>query len=324
MGLLGGIGGGLVSVIGGIAAANQAKQGNQANLNAANAGLGYFNELNPPSIEDQKLILQLLSQQGEYSPEMLSALNLGPSAMESVNADEQLVGKQMDALNQYEDISKGGLTEGDQAASRELNRKVMASDTARRKQILNEMAQRGVLGSGAELAAQLTGTQDQSENMVAANDKLIQQALERKMGALNNLASMSTQMRTQDVGEKSNKAKARDAINQFNVQNKQQVNSYNVGNANTAQQANLKEKQRVADTNVSSNNAAQQYNKQLLQKQYDNQMNLARAKAGQQQVIGQAAQAKGNANARSIAGISSGVANVVGSFGAPSIEEEEK
>jgi hypothetical protein len=54
---------------------------------------------------------------------------------------------------------------------REINRDVNQQSRARQKSILNEMAQRGVLGSGMELAAQLKGEQADTSRAAEASDR---------------------------------------------------------------------------------------------------------------------------------------------------------
>ena len=80
------------------------------------------------------------------------------------------------------------------------------------------MAQRGVGGSGVELAARLGANQASADRMSRESDTLVQQAQQRAMDAMMNQANLGGQIRSQDYGEQSNLASARDAMNKFNTQ----------------------------------------------------------------------------------------------------------
>lgn len=308
------------SLLGGAFGAAESRKGAKAAERSAQQAYNLINAVDLPDTEKMKLILDQYRQTGEYNPELEKALNLGPTAMEQVSTDPEIAEQQRQFLDQISEVAEGGLTEADQAASREIQRKVAASDTARRKAILSEMAQRGTLGSGAELAAQLQGAQASTDQEAAASDALIQQAMARSLQGITSGASMAGNLRQQEYGEQSDLARARDVINQFNVQNQQQLQSRNVANLNQAQLANLQEQQRIADANIQLANRQQQYNKELLQQKYANEMGKAQALAGQQSAIGQAQQAKHQGYADAIGGVASGIATIGGSFmkaGAP-------
>lgn len=301
------------ALIGGAGTLIEGNRGRKAAEAAERAALAQYVGINPPTVEEQKLILEMLASQGDLSPEMLQALSLDPAAMESVFASPETIDAQRDSLNLLQEISQSGLTEGDKAVAREIQRQTSSSDMARRKSILNDMAQRGVLGSGAELAAQLQGLQESQESQAEANDRLMKEAQARQLQALSQSGQLAGQMRGQEFGEGSARAEASDAIKRFNLQNQQRVMDTNVGNRNQAQQFNLANKQRIADTNVGLKNAQQQSNKSLLQQQFQNQMQLANARANRQSQLGQTQQAGHNAVATGIGGIASGLTNLFGS-----------
>lgn len=260
----------------------------------AGQSVGEIKNIDLPDIEKMKLILENPELVGQLTPEAERSLNLSPSAMGDVSADQDLVNQQRSALDSLSELADGGLTEGDRAASREIQRGVSQDAEARRKSILMNMAQRGSLGSGMELAAQLDSNQKAVDQQSAAADRLQQQAQNRALQAIQQQGNMASSMRSQDVGEQSNAARAKDAINQFNVANQQQVGARNVQNRNNAQQKNLAARQSIENNRANLANQQQQNNKQLLQTQYNNQMGqaqaVANARAGQQQAIQQQGQ----------------------------------
>jgi hypothetical protein len=300
------------SLVGGAISGNQAKNAAKRQADDMARIQSMYNDLKAPSVEEQQAILERLAYEGDYSPEALEALGLGPSSMENVQADQQALDAQVDALNKMREISQGGLTEADEAAAREIQRKTDSSDMARRKSVLNEMAQRGVLGSGMELAAKLQGAQDSTQNQADANDKLIQQAQARALQALSQTGGLSEQMRYQSFNEGSQKAQAKDAINKFNLNNRQDISNQNIGNRNQAQLRNLGARQAVSNANTGLSNEEQLHNKALLQQDFDNQLNLTNAKANRASNTAAANYGVGQARAAQTGAILQGIGGALG------------
>lgn len=305
-GLIAGAGMNLVgSLIGGSSAKRAAKR--QAEAAARIAAM--YDKIDIPDIEKQKLILDELRYQGDLTPEMMEALGLDPSQMESVEADAQFEEAQRRSLEQMQDVADGGLTEADMAAARQMQRQVDNADVARRKSVLNQMAQRGVLGSGMELAAQLQSAQEATQNQSDASDRLMQQAQSRALEAIARTGNMADQARQQDFNEQSARAKAADAISQFNLSNRQDVLNRNVGLRNAAQERNLDAQQRLNNANIALRNEQQQFNKGLLQQQFRNRMDLTDAKAGRQSDAARASAGVDMARGNMAGSIFGGLAN---------------
>jgi len=251
------------NVVGGLAGASAAKRGARANREAQEKALKEYMKVNMPSLSEQEIDLVIPQLMGELNPEAEQMVELGPSQMEEVSVDEALKQKQMDALNQISEVAEGGLTEADQAAARQMQRQVEQSNTARQKAILNEMAQRGVMGSGIELAQRMGAAQQAAEQQQSAQDALIQQAQQRALQAMGQQGSMAGSIRSQDFGEQSAKARASDEIARANVMNQIGMQQRNVSARNQAQMANLQAKQRLEDLR------AQTMNQQLLTKRLE-------------------------------------------------------
>lgn len=300
------------AVVGGYMANKEAKKGAKAQEDAANAALKAFKGVPIPSIEDQKIILQTPDLMGQYTPEQQEAMMLSVSAMDNVQADQQTIDAQNDALKGISEVADGGFTEGDKAAAREAQRGISNDAQMRQKAILNQMASRGVLGSGMELAAQLQSAQQANNQMASSSDKLIQEGQARALQALGQQGSLASQMRSQQFGEGSAKAQAADAINRFNLENRQNIANTNVNNRNQAQMYNLNQKQQLENQRAANANEAETHNKALLQTQFANRRGQAQDIAGAQAQIGAAKAAAANANSQMYAGI----ANSIASYGA--------
>lgn len=166
-----------------------------------------------------------------------------------------------------------------------------------------------------ELAAKLQANQGATDRMSAGGDRLAQEAAQRALQALTQTSNMGNQITDQNFRQQA----AADAINQFNTRNRQDVNNSNVSARNAAQATNLAARQNLADQRVNLQNQQQQQNKALLQQQFNNQMGLASAKAGQYQGIAQsadqAAAARAQSGAQLGAGIGSAFAGMANYFG---------
>lgn len=300
------------NIVGGLIGGNQAKKAAKQQAEAMARIQAMYDKIDLPSMEEQKAILERMAYEGDYSPELLEALGLGPSAMENVQADQQALDAQIETLNKMREISQGGLTEADEAAARQIQRKTDSADVARRKSILNEMAQRGVLGSGMELAAKLQGAQDSTQTQAEANDRLIQEAQARALQALTQTGGLSEQMRYQSFNEGSQKAQAKDAINKFNINNRQDISNQNVGNRNQAQLRNLGARQAISNANTGLSNEEQLYNKGLIQQNYQNQLGLTNAKAGRAADTAAANYGVGQARAAQTGAILQGIGGALG------------
>lgn len=229
-----------------------------------------------PDIEKQKLQLQLMSEAG-----YLDAEELGDSAYEDISLDPRLRDAQMQALEELRERGEVGLTAEERAQREELRRGAAADAQAQQQAILQQMNERGALDSGSQLAAQLAAQQgsydrasQEALDLAAANESARRDALQAA-------ASSAGQIRSQDYGEQSQAAQARDAIRQFNAQNRQNVAQTNLG---------------IKQQDVGLRNQQQMYNKGLQQQQFENEMAktglLTNARMGQASNLMQQSQAQ--------------------------------
>jgi len=316
--------GGVAAVGSAVAGADAARRGGNAARRAAEYASRVFGDIAVPSIEEQQIILQTPELMGEYTPEQIEAMQMGVSAMEQVQTDPEAARLQEDALAKMSEVAEGGMTAGDEAAMREMQRDVGQSDVARRKSILNDMAQRGVLGSGMELAAQLQGQQESAESAAEASDRAIQQAQARSLAAMSQQGQMAGKLRAQDFGEKSDVARAKDAITEFNLANRQRVADTNIGERNRAQQANLAARQSLENTRAATQNRMEERNKALIQGRYDNEMSRAAAITGAQYQRAESTAKSAAAGAKQFGEAAGGIADIASIYGKPKKEEDEE
>jgi hypothetical protein len=169
-----------------------------------------------------------------------------------LKSDPQLGGMQMSALDALRQIGNEGFDAADQAALARIGNANARHEAAGRAAIAENMAARGIGGGGAELAMKLSGNQAAAARASQQGLELAGMAQRRRLEALERMGGLAGKLRGQDWDERSEAAKARDYMNQWN--------------------ANSRERTR-------------QYNNQMAQQQYGNQMNQAQAMAGQDRVM---------------------------------------
>jgi len=239
---------------------------NSAKLQALTALINRPPEI--PEIELQKYSTpEALAYLGNFTPEELQATGL-PSGV----INQAMRSKQLQALGGYEQLSQTGLSAIDRAALSEIQNQIATQEKGQRESILQNMAQRGLSGSGQELAAQLASSQAASQLASQQGMQQAAQAQQARVNALNNLANLSSGIEQTDFERQTQKAQAQDIINQFNVQNR-----------NTAGLRNLQTQQDLANLNVQERNRIAQANADLMNKQImQNQVNRPLAQYGLQ------------------------------------------
>jgi hypothetical protein len=244
-----------------------------------------LNKLNIPDIEKQKIELQLLSEAGFLNAEQLQREG-------EIAIDPRLRQAQMDALSQLRERGQAGLTEEDKAIQDIMLRDIAAQEQAGQKAILQGMAERGALDSGAQLASQLASQQSaytRAANQASQNAIAAAQA---RREALSQAGSMAQGMEATQFGQGQSERSYRQAIDQFNAQNRQDIAAKNLG---------------IKQQDIGLKNQQQMYNKELLQKQFENQRGLTQMKTnammGQASNLMQQSQAEAQAAQAQAAGM---------------------
>lgn len=242
--------------------------------------LAQYNGINVPGIEDQKVILQELVQQGLVTPEDAATVNLDETAYNDINLDPRARQAQLGALGELEQtVSSGGLTPVDLQRIRDVSDRFETERRGAEGAIMENARERGVGGSNLEIVNRLLANQNAATRASREGMDTAALAQQAKMDAIRQMGSLGTDIRGQEFSEASRKAEAVDAIRKFNTGNKQAQINLNTGARNEAQKLNLGEKQRVADANTQQGNANKVRNANLIQSKYDNDMALATAKA---------------------------------------------
>lgn len=160
---------------------------------------------------------------------LLEAQQLGPSEMEDISLDPRLRDAQMSALEELQERGQVGLTAQDRAQLNEMRRDEAARSEAQQAGILQQMAERGAMDSGAQLAAQLASQQGSAQRRAEGADRMAAQAANQRASALAQSANLAGGIGQQQFAQQAQKASAADAIARFNAANRQQVQGQNLG-----------------------------------------------------------------------------------------------
>lgn len=301
-------------IVGGMIGSGMARGDERAARGARQAALAQFLGIDVPTVAEQEVDFLLPEFMGEYAPGMEDVVELGPTAMEGIALDPELRSAQMEALQRLSEVGEAGLTPGDVAAMRSLQRQVSGQEQARQEAILQEMARRGVAGSGQELAARLQSSQSAADRASEEANRMAQMAQARALEGITQAGSLGGRIRSQEFGEQADVASARDAISRFNAANQQSVRQRNVEAQRQAQLRNLQEQQRLSEQQAATKNLQQQYNKELIQQRYQNQLDRASGAAGQYEGIARDRDRAAQRTADMWAGIGRGVGTGIGAF----------
>ena len=242
--------------------------------------LAQYEGINVPGIEEQKVILDNLVQQGLVTPEDAATVELGDTAMSGINLDPRAREAQLGALSELSDIvDAGGMTDTTKARLRQITDQMETERRGAEGAIMENARERGVAGSNLEIVNRLMANQGAATRASAEGMDAAAAAEQAKLAAIQSMGTLGTSVRGQEFDEASRVAEAKDAIAKFNAGNKQSQINLNVGGRNEAQKLNLGEKQRVFDTNTGQTNANRVRNAGLIQQKYDNDLALATAKA---------------------------------------------
>jgi hypothetical protein len=252
-----------------------------------------FEGLDPLSLEAMKVRLSDAVNAGQMTPEDAETYLLEASAQEQVSTDPRLRQAQMNALAQLEGVAQGGLTVGDRGDLQRIQGEVAAAEKGQRDAILQNAQSRGVAGSGMELASQMMAQQQGANRASQQGFDVAKQAQARALEAMLQSGNLGGSIRSQDFGEQSKLAEARDAISRFNTQNKQAVGMANVDARNAAKLRNVNTAQDIANRNQDTRNQESLYNAGNVKDQFTQRLQKATGQAG----VDQAASAAANAEA---------------------------
>ena len=252
-------------------------------------------KIDVPTVEEQYIQIEELVQQGLIDPLEAQEILADPSLMLEITTDPEIRSAQMRGMVNLEELAEGGFSLEDKARLGQIQQEIGAQERGSRERLTQEMAERGIQGSGLELAQQMMLQQSAAQQRSQEGLERAAQGDRRALEAVIQAGDLAGQMRGQEFGEQSTKAQAQDAINQFNVANQRQTQEQNIARQMQSQSQNLAEKQRVADANAARRQEESLRRANLKQQRYQNLLDKERIKA---EAMGGAAKAQEGAAKR--------------------------
>lgn len=310
-----GMAGGMVAsqIVGGMMASSAQKKAMAQEAALREAALGIANALKIPTAEAEKLVLQSPELVWEFIPEEEKAILLEGTKMSEIEVDPRLKQAEMEALEGLRERSTGGLTDADIAGFSQLRRKTAAEAEARDSRILQNMAERGILGSGAELASRQSSSQQAMLAQSEEADRLAQSIAQAKMQALGQLGTYSSGLREQEFGEQSQVASAEDIIAKFNALQQSETQQRNIAARNIAEQSKQTLKQQLETDRINAANQIAQWDAEAAGRKFERESQKAGLQIGTLGGMASAAGTAGQQKAQSYQQLGSGVSSVIGS-----------
>ena len=272
-------GGALAGIASSLIGANASKEQTQAALAMQQSVLDRLNAIGIPSTEAQQLIIQNPDMVYKLAPAELQATYLQASQAQQVNANPDYTATQRQALDKLTQMSGAGLTDAEKLQQNQLFNDVASAAQARQGQIQQSMQERGMAGSGAELASKLGSAQQEQSQLSQNQMGLAANAQQRALQAMSQGSGLAGQMQQQQFAQQMQKAQAADAISQFNASMKANTNQQNWAAQNNAQAQNTAMAQQLENQRVANLNQQQAYNAGLIQQQFQNQLQKANPQA---------------------------------------------
>lgn len=234
-----------------------------------------------PDVQDLQYQNDLQTYVGDQDPTLVSNLGDISSQYDQIKGDPRFQTAQYQSLGALDDIvNSGGLTASDKLANQQAQDDVSMQNSRAQGAITRDLAERGLGGSGMEMAQRLSANQTAAN--LNANAAQTQQATaqQRALDAIMQRGNLSGSMQAADYAQQNKAAEAKDLIAKFNQTNAYNVNQQNANTANTAQAANLQNRQAVSNANVGLNNATKAQNTGAIQQTFGNQLDKGNAAVG--------------------------------------------
>jgi len=298
----------LGGIIGNMSSASDRKKAQAANDKA----LKSIEAVGAPPDLSKQIILNEYRQAGILTPELEQNIDAGVSRVSQIKEDPALREAQMKALDLISKRGVTGLGPEDRAALNQIRSRVQQDMQAKSAQIQQNMQARGIGGSGADLAAQLSNAQAGAQQASEQSDTIGAQASQRALQALQASGTLGSQIRGQEFDINKAREGAADEFRKFDVQNQLGVQSRNVGAKNQAQQFNLTNLQDIMNRNTQAQNSEKARQMQGQQMNWESQLARGGALAGALNQSANVAQQRAAQTGQMWSNIGSGVGSAAG------------
>lgn len=292
-------------------AAKSAKEAQKIRDKAAEQIYG----INVPDLEGLQYTADKNTYAGDVNPQLLSNLGDIQSEYGNISADPRFQTAQYQSLGALDDIvNSGGMTAADKLTAQNAMNDATMQSSREQGAITRDLAERGMGGSGQELAMRMASQQGSANTQAQAAQQQAATAQQRALDAILQRGQMGSTMQGAAYDQANKAASAKDMINQFNQNNAYDVNKQNAATSNNMQLRNLDARQALSNGNTAIGNTNKATNAGAVQATYNNQMD--KANNGAAAAAGQAStrQAQGESTKNMYAGIGQAAATGAGAY----------
>lgn len=268
-----------IPVVTGIIGNMMASGDRGAASNAYNQAVSELLAIGMPPDLSREVVMQQFQSAGVLTPELEQEIKLNESKLSQVQEDPATRNAQMQALQLLQQSGRG-ISPQDRLKFNEMRDQVQRDAEAKRQQIIQNFRQRGMGGSGAELASQLMQGQASANQASLEGDRIAAASAQNALDSIARAGTLGGQIRGQDFDVASTKARAEDELNRFNTQNQINRQSRNVSSTNQARQTNLANAQDILNKNTNLSNAERQRQNEARRTYWQDQMTRSQARAG--------------------------------------------
>jgi len=312
--LIGALAGAAGNILGGIFGGNAGAADRGRANDARNIAVDIIKNIQAAPDQSKAQLWNEYKQQGLLTPEMEQMITSEAPEIAQYKDQADVLQAQKDALSTIGQRAKTGLTAEDRLALGKAREGAQSDIEAKREQILQNMAQRGLSGGGSELAAQLAASQAGAQTESDERAKIAAQASKAALEAALAQGQLSSNIRGQDYSQAANRSAAMSEMERFNVGNQAQQQARNVGAQNQAQQYNLTTGQNISNMNTQQSNAEIERQLAAQRQKYLDDVNLAKMKAGAYMGQADQLQQQGDQKSQQTQGMISGIGGAIGSI----------
>ena len=267
-----------------------------------------------PEFDERSLSAPQLRRVADYSPRTYDARFYGDP--EIPLGSPEMRGHQAAALRYLQRVGDEGLPLAERLRAEELQRSMAQQAQRNQAAILQNMAARGRLSGGDELAARIIGNQQSSDLARAGGADLAQLATLNRLSGERSAADLSGQIRGQDFGEQGEQANVLNRFNEFasSLMTQQAMDAAEsqerAGYANVARTQDVSDRNTMANYNVALQNMQRQ--NMLKQQAFGNELSRGDRRSDALGAMATQANADRVGRENAIRGIGSAVGTVAG------------
>jgi len=276
--------------------------------------LKQYEGLVPPDLAEAIVYTQF-QQGGQLTPEQLSALPIEAQKAVQIVESPEMRQKQEVQRQNLEQLARTGMGPQELLALEKVRRTTASDAQSRLQSLMGKYEQMGQAGGGASLAAALQSNQAADDQASMQAMQAASMAAENRRGAIKQAYDAASGMRAADLDVNKANVENERQKQMFDIQNAVNRQKINAENRAAAQRYNIARQQETSDKNIAQQNAEALRRGYTAKKDmWENQFNLAKAKAGAYSGRAEIEQQRGEARAKNWMDLGTGGAQIFGSL----------